>query len=169
MDFVLSIGQGSYIDSPFAADNWVDSKLAVNYNESIFCGLRYTPLNTYSFKSIAESTLAKIEDLTDNWDGEGAIKPLRESINNAKMLADLIVPFISAPIKTTFDIYPSTYGTILFDIAYKEKELTIEMGKTRITFFNNGSNTIEEEGALFDNAISRKLDDALSWLYNGLR
>lgn len=108
-------------------------------------------LDAVSHLGVINNRLYEIMQLTDNWDGCGAVPPDVKVTDNAiKFISILPLTFLND--LSGDDITPTPYGTVVFDWRNGEKLISIEIGSEKIGFFTtfNNGNDIESEGINFD-------------------
>jgi len=80
--------------------------------------------------SAAEAKIAEIASLPEGWDGYGAIRIGKETLQNAKNAINELHSFAPSP-----DITPNTNGTISLEWESDEGYGHLEIGRTKFSFY----------------------------------
>lgn len=98
-------------------------------------------------------------DLSDNWDGYGAVPLCKPIATKAKEFLLEIQEFV----EYIDDIYPNPHGTLTIEFLNKEKDikLSMEIGLTKYSYF-----TTETPHKLYDS--ERSLMDELNYIKSEL-
>lgn len=109
-------------------------------------GIYNSPVKYFTETDRLFNRLNEFLELENNWDGMGAVSPLFETIENAKMLIDILRDKYLKLLDIE-DIVPSPYGTISFYFEDSNgSELSVEIGKEFIGL----SGEIEDEEIIID-------------------
>jgi len=94
-----------------------------------------------------KNRISEISNLTDNWDGYGAVAPDKEVVNNSFRFLDTLAKFGVNNIASD-DIYPMPYGSIVMELNSPNGMVSIEIGKHKIGFFTefNQNEDLSSEG-----------------------
>jgi len=98
-------------------------------------------------------------NLKENWDGYGAITIKKKTIQNAIQF----IKRIELPNRLP-DIYPETNGTITFDWENANQLFSIELGKTRYSYFFRGNHKEKNSGFISD-LNTGKIKELIKELY----
>jgi hypothetical protein len=127
------------------------NKPSMGLKNTLNINLRISPTVGRDLAEHLKSRISKINKLGDNWDGYGAIRPNKKTINQANaFLSGLhlsILQYLNEE-----DISPTPYGTIVMDFYRGNNRLSIEFGESKIGFFSEFVNNqnVESEGVKFD-------------------
>lgn len=104
------------------------------YNQEVTDGNRefLTPVTFESEFNRLAGRINDFQQVQDNWDGFGALKPLSDTIANAKLVLEN-VPDKFLKLLNTDDLSLTPYGTVVLDFEDNaNNELSIEIGKDEI-------------------------------------
>ena len=77
--------------------------------------------------------ILSFSELNNDWDGDGAVPPSSDVIDNSTSFYRSIPEFIAKRVNPG-DIYPSPYGTIFMEWQLADKRITVEVGKLKIGY-----------------------------------
>ncbi|HLG35773.1 MAG TPA: hypothetical protein VI757_12900 [Bacteroidia bacterium] len=84
-----------------------------------------------------QKELTTFSELKEDWDGYGALTPLKETIANTNRILSNLPPII---LESISDLYPNPHGTISLELTNKKDEIvSIEIGKKTYSFFSKFS------------------------------
>lgn len=91
--------------------------------------------------------IESLSRLKPGWMGEGSVPVTDDVVNNTKILLDHLEYNVLN--YENLSAHPSAYGTIILDIDKEEKEFSIEIGATRISYYiDMGGRFVEEDNLL---------------------
>ena len=116
-----------------------------------------------------KNRISEIDNLSDNWDGYGAIAPSQKVIKNSFKFIDTLRKAGVDSIDPE-DIYPMTYGSVVIEISNANGLVSIEIGYKSIGFFTDfeENENIYSEGVETDfRSVPEDLQQALAILRYG--
>lgn len=118
-----------------------------------------------------KNRISEIDNLSDNWDGYGAVTPSKEVIKNSFKFVDSLLNMGFDAVDPE-DIYPMTYGSVVIEINNSNGMVSVEIGKHSIGFFTDfvRHENIYSEGEESDfRSIPENLEEALAILRYGVK
>lgn len=116
-----------------------------------------------------KNRISEIDNLSDDWDGQGALAPQKTVIKNSFKFLDSLARCGFCNLDPD-DIYPMPYGSIVIEINNTMGMVSIEIGNHSIGFFTDYANhkNVSSEGEETNfRSIPESLRKALDVLYYG--
>lgn len=123
--------------------------------------------NVINYNSDVRERILLLDNLEDNWDGNGGVPPSDKAIFNSKLFWMELPEFL----KEHFDaemLTPTPYGTIVFEWSEGHSFISVEIGDTHFGFFSELPNNVrlEKENMKFNpNKFTDELASAFLQLY----